>query len=850
MDTDRFKFVFLIHLLVLRYLLITFLIFSSAVLHAQSPIDWWYFGDSAGVHFTSSGPVAVSDGALITWEGAASVSTPGGDLLFYTNGETVWDSTHNIMPNGTGLLGSISAVQSATIVPFPGNSGKYYLFTTPSIGGAIQCGTGEDCYFAYSIIDMSLNGGLGDVEAGNKNIVLMDSATEKCAVTSHSNGVDYWVVTHERYGTAFQAYHLSSSGIVDTVTSNVGINYAGTTAEVGEMTFSPQGDKLAVSSLGSMLAELFFFDVFTGQLQLEASIATGFVPPYGVEFSPSGQYLYVSSITGNTSLSQYNLSSSNIQASAEAIATTEEIAGITTGPDGKIYLAKDQDTPYLARINAPDLAGASCGFQDSAVALTGNSWFGLPNFIHVNLLLPRAFEYDHQCFAQATMFSYDSAGVDSLRWNFGDPASGAQNTSEAFAPTHVFSDQGWYDVTLIVYRTLGIDTIVQHIQIFPRQEVDLGGDTVLCAGDTLHLSAAQPYAFFEWRGGSAEAEALVINDSLLWITVLGICDTVSDTIEVRFDEPVSVYLDPMYTPCDSADYLLEADVMGENPQIIWNTGGKDTILTVTESGTYEVSVTNACGTVQAKTEVTFISEPKSIPLPADTVICNGQSLSILHPGEPYVSYTWSDLSSQKEYIVDTTATVWLVATNACGTFTDSVHVQIYDKITSELGSDTNICDGDSILLDAVHPGSSYVWNTGETTDTIWTDQVESFNYVVTITYGECETIASRRVDMDDFFCESIDCTLEYPNTFSPNGDGINDLFRAWSNCHIESYTLYVYNRWGELVHFDAHDAFGWDGNTKGQQAPEGVYYFILDFKDQVVVDEDRNTYHGSFTLVR
>ena len=109
----------------MRYLLTLIFCASQVWATAQSPADWWYFGHNAGVEFQSGNPVGVTDGQLFTTEGCASISDPLGDLLFYTDGSTVWDKLHNIMPNGLGLLGNSSATQSAIIVPAPGNPDEY-----------------------------------------------------------------------------------------------------------------------------------------------------------------------------------------------------------------------------------------------------------------------------------------------------------------------------------------------------------------------------------------------------------------------------------------------------------------------------------------------------------------------------------------------------------------------------------------------------------------------------------------------------------------------------------------------------------------------------------------------------
>src|SRR5678815_5797215 len=103
----------------------TLLIFFPLIVFAQQQPVKWYFGYNAGLDFSGGNPVPVS-GALFQWEGNATACDQTGNLEFYTDGVTVWDATHSVMPNGTGLLGNGSSTHSATVVPMPGNPDQYY----------------------------------------------------------------------------------------------------------------------------------------------------------------------------------------------------------------------------------------------------------------------------------------------------------------------------------------------------------------------------------------------------------------------------------------------------------------------------------------------------------------------------------------------------------------------------------------------------------------------------------------------------------------------------------------------------------------------------------------------------
>ena len=171
------------------------------MLQAQREAGIWYFGIEAGIDFNSGSPVPLTNGKLITKEGCSTISDKDGKLLFYTDGSTVWNAKHNIMPNGTGLFGHLSSTQSAIIVPNPSNPSIYYVFTVdephhqnawafPDQGPADFNGfstteyndsftsvpEGDDGFnngLNYSLVDMTLNNGMGDIDIVEKNIQLL-----------------------------------------------------------------------------------------------------------------------------------------------------------------------------------------------------------------------------------------------------------------------------------------------------------------------------------------------------------------------------------------------------------------------------------------------------------------------------------------------------------------------------------------------------------------------------------------------------------------------------------------------------------------------------------------------------
>ena len=165
------------------------LLLLAVPLLAQPQYRNWFFGFGAGLDMGGATPSPIPGSTMQTDEGVASISDQGGQLLFYTNGETIWDRDHQPMPNGTGLYGSFSSSQSALIVPDPADSLQYYVFTTP---GQVAAWGGGYNGLAWSLVDMNLNNGKGDVTIKNQELVPL--VTEKLHATRHANGTDVWVV--------------------------------------------------------------------------------------------------------------------------------------------------------------------------------------------------------------------------------------------------------------------------------------------------------------------------------------------------------------------------------------------------------------------------------------------------------------------------------------------------------------------------------------------------------------------------------------------------------------------------------------------------------------------------------
>lgn len=366
-----------VHLFVVIFGLLTILLFDA---NAQFESGKWVFGSGGGIDFCGGKPLAFTGSNIKTSEGCSSVSSAKGDLLFYTDGVSVWNRKNELMPNGEKLNGNFSSTQSAIIVPLPDSKTLFYIFTMD--WEANKNG------FCYSIVDLSKSQGLGGVT--EKNVRIKINCAEKLAAVRHSNNKDIWLIIHEYGSDAFCSYLLTKSGLeIKAVVSNVGIKYNKSLYNtIGYMKISPDKKKLAVAINGENLIQVFDFDARNGtisnpeNIQFDAGLA-----PYGIEFSPNSSLLYASIITTGV-IYQVNLNKElelKIQKSLLVVGKINKkncLGALQLGVDGKIYLAQYQ-SHYLSAIESPNTLGLGCNFKQNAVFLNDNtSMFGLPTFFH------------------------------------------------------------------------------------------------------------------------------------------------------------------------------------------------------------------------------------------------------------------------------------------------------------------------------------------------------------------------------------------------------------------------------------------------------------------------------------
>lgn len=492
-----------------RYLIFIVCLCYSAFAKAQLESSYWYFGINAGIDFSSGTPQPLADGQILTLEGCATISDRAGNLLFYTDGTSVYNRNHVLMPNGTDLKGDSSSTSSAIVVPTPSDPNRYYIFTVDTDDNRYRNNEG----MFYSVVDMNLDNGNGDVDVFEKNINLLALTSEKLTSVKNATDDGYWILT--QFENRFYAYELTSSGLntspivstvdpfIELITSS--ITNVDVSAMRGYIKLNSAGDKLVAAHFSNNSTSEFsgITDVTTarslaynngGELYLyDFDNATGIVSNpvplatkqdggsyYGVEFSSDNRYLYTEAdyLIPSTSqvvnldraeIQRFDLTSSNIAAS-KTVLYTDPIntlrGALQIGLDGNIYHATI-GLESLARIENPNDPNATYELNAFALAPGTFSQYGLPIFVQ-SFIVNADITGENSCLGDPAQFNANSPdSILSIEWNFGDPASGNQNTSTLINPEHIFTSTGDFTVSAEVTTAFGVTSQSITVSVFP-----------------------------------------------------------------------------------------------------------------------------------------------------------------------------------------------------------------------------------------------------------------------------------------------------------------------------------------------------------------------------------------------
>jgi len=876
--SDRRKVITLVYL--------SFLVTFSAKAQQENV---WIFGTHAGVEFNTAPPASLTSSIMST-EACASVCNDSGELLFYTDGNKVWDKDDHVMPDGpalitdmlyidsTWLTPTMSTSQGALITPVPEHPDQYYIFSMTSVEYGANYGR-----LYYSVVDMTLNDGLGDIVPGSKGILLDTLLTEHLAGVTGDH-CNIWIVALKITGGAteqFRCFEVTGTGInttpvVSDFTTPFAISFCG-----GQINVSPDRQKLAIgratffSTTG--VQELYDFDPGTGLLSNQIILDS--VNTCGVCFSPDNSKLYFSH---NSAISQYDIS---LGSTSAVIGSRTYIGAARTsilkgGPDGKIY-AVGTDGNELNSIDFPNLPGSACSYTPGAIGLAAgtSTYFGLPNGVPV--MYHDSFyttQVQHTpCFAGSLSLTAlnDSTGWDYV-WSTETP--GASKTVSA---------PGTYWVS---YHTPPCNYNVDTFHVAFDSRLPLLSAMAGCYGRDNGKIKVTPVTgdtityVYTWmdtdstvlRGptGSSIGDSLVTavngNSYYLYIGAPNGCDTILEIVVPLPDYTVSFSLSDTIV-CINEEVSFYNTSTEDISGFTWSFGDgagsvdNNPLHTYANAGIYTIRLTGHTGypcydtayyhiTVDSMAAGRFVADKDSICTGETVLFTSSHDDSTVvnmdwHFGDDFYMLHSEPGTIQHAYDRDGIFPVTLTTySRACpeATFMDTLYV--FPMPVVNLGDDAGIClNGSPVFLQNLYVDTtihirSHTWSTGDTTAVIKVVHPGTYNLTVRAEPAGCSATDVIEVKKD--------CYIDVPNAFTPDGDGINDYFfpRQLLSKKLTEFHMQVFNRWGQIIFETAStDGRGWDGKYNSEDQPGGVYIYLIDVTINGIT---REYYKGNVTLLR
>jgi len=887
-----------------NYVLYILLLLFSSYSFAQKEATHWFFGENAGLDFSSGNPVADLNGSLNTIEGCTTISNVAGNLLFYTDGTTVWNRNHAVMPTGNGLFGNSSSSQSAIIVPKPDDINIYFIFTVDWSQG--------DNGLNYYTVDMTLDSGLGDVIGTNNipslTLLLPSPVSEKITAVKVFDEDAFWVISLKEG--RFFVFEVDTNGVNQTpIADNSG--FTGSNDPRGYLKSSPDGTKL-VSANMSDGTFIYDFDSALGTVFNERRLDVLGAFSYGVEFSPLSKKLYIS--TGEFQSSEEKLFQFTIDI---PVPTTENLnntrielhsyfnarAALQLGIDGKIYRAIDESN-FLGVINFPEADGIASNYEHNAVNLGDKvSKQGLPPFIQS--FFAALIEVENLCLGDVTSFTIDSnEPIITILWNFGDGS-----ISTLLNPTHTYSSSGEYTIIVDVTTAEETTRIEQNITIFDLPNITSPVNLQQCDDDTDGISS------FNLR----EVEVLLTNDSptpqFTYHLTQADADTNSSEITnlsdfsnatasqvfVRVENQFGCYsvaqvnlqvttsnipsdLNLDFNECDT-DFVDNDDMNGittfdfsSATNRIINLFPANQNLTVTyyetiadglaEQNTLDASnfrnenspfsqrivvrvdnqSNNAC--VGLGFHVTLNVDPLPEFGVLDTqFICTSDlptpstTLSILNSLDNY-SYEWRDQSGT---LLNSNGSTDVIQVFEAGEYFVTAISQ--DNCTTTKSVNviaSNIATIDAIdVVDDSENNTITIHVSGEGSYEFVLDDINGFyqdeNVFENVTAG-IHTVFVRDKNGCGVISEEVS-VIGYPRFLTPNGDGYNDTWQVSGISFQPGSQVYIFDRFGKLLAKIDASGDGWNGTYRGKLMPESDYWFKVKL-------QDGRLRKGHFSLIR
>ncbi len=367
--------------------------------------------------------------------------------------------------------------------------------------------------------------------------------------------------------------------------------------------------------------------------------------------------------------------------------------------------------------------------------------------------------------------------------------------------------------------------------------LELGNDTTICFNQDIELDADGGNIgtiSYEWNTNETTS-AITVNEAGTYsVTVTGEACEASDYVIINVAPELIVDLGSDLTLCFNKSVELIPNTITDITYN-WNTGEITETITITEGGEYWVEI----GQENCKNSDTIfingIPELKAF-LGKDTTICEGQEIEISPKTTENVSFTWNTNETNSTIIVSEDGEYWVEIMQESCIAKDTIKINVAPAINLELGEDITIFTGDQITLNTGIEDAIYLWQpTEETTQSISVS--EAGLYVVTVTKA-CSVSDSITVYVDDI-------QIIIPNTFTPNGDGINDTWQFGNAENLGEINVNIFDRLGNIMtnYTSTENPLGWDGTHNNFDLPSDTFWYIIKF-------ENGETQSGTVTIRR
>ncbi len=379
------------------------------------------------------------------------------------------------------------------------------------------------------------------------------------------------------------------------------------------------------------------------------------------------------------------------------------------------------------------------------------------------------------------------------------------------------------------------DTI--HIRVRNSPAILLGADTSLCTGQSLTLDAGAGFANYEWSNGSTSQQLVANSAGSFFIKAVAANRCASyDTLKILNASPLPVIsLGPDTTICEGKTYQYNFN--SSNATYLWQDGNRGNQYNISKAGRYTLAVTQAGCTTKDTVAIAYKASP-IVHLGKDTSICTGINY-LLNAGFVNATYTWQDGAKQPQHLVTREGSYTVeVDLNGC-TASDTVEISYIPKPIFTLGKDTVLCTGQSIRLSPqVNATTNYLWQDGSNLPAFNVYQPGLFSLKVSNTCGNFA---------DSILIGEGLCILTMPNAFTPNGDGLNDIFKVKYLFGVKKFEFSIYNRYAEKIFETTDMQKGWDGTYKSVKQKTGSYIWVIRIKGR---NDFIQTSSGTVTIIR